>query len=84
MKPREGILFRDCLGQAVLLDNSGRIDGVIKLNETAAFVWKQLEEGKNPDEIARLIAEEFEVEEAIALSDVNELIKDFSEKGLLQ
>ncbi len=54
------------------------------LNSTAVALWKALQQGLCTDqELARLLASEFEVDEARALSDVEVALREFEREGLL-
>jgi hypothetical protein len=57
---------------------------VHELNDTASFIWKQFN-GKNTfEEIAARLVEEYEIDTATALADVERLATALGEKGLLQ
>ena len=56
----------------LLDDQNGYIH---QLNETARFVWCQCDGNSTPDEIARRLVEEFDVEEGVALRDVKEIVE---------
>lgn len=45
-------------------------DGMIKLNETAYFLWKKLESGCSEAELADALCSEYEVELEDALRDI--------------
>lgn len=70
------------------------IDGVVvvispedsvlhELNPTAGFIWKHATGERTAEEIARLLADEFEVDAATALADTRELIAELAAKKLL-
>ena len=52
------------------------------LNETAALVWRMAD--REPEEIARALAEEYEVDEAQALQDAEETLSLLREEGFLR
>ena len=54
------------------------------LNPVAAFVWRSIDGQRSAEELARLVAEEFEVEAAQALSDVREFIEELARADLLE
>lgn len=54
-----------------------------ELNPTAGFIWKHSTGERTTEEIARLLADEFEVEVATALADTRELIAELAAKKLL-
>jgi hypothetical protein len=70
------------------------IDGVVvvitpgdsvlhELNASASFIWKNLNGERTPEEIAGLLAEEFEVSGEQARADVREFLAGLVAKGLL-
>lgn len=58
---------------------------IINLNESAAYLWRSVE-GKDFDAstLARLLTEEYEVDEATALSDAEKVIEDWRSAGLAE
>jgi hypothetical protein len=54
-----------------------------QLNETASFIWDMWSRVPDPREIARLLAQKFDVDEHVALSDVSETVNKFRELKLL-
>jgi hypothetical protein len=78
----EDVLSRELDGEAVLLDlRSGHYFG---LNATGSRVWTLLKEGKNTDDIARALVDEFDVELDRALVDARAFIDMLFERGLIR
>lgn len=78
----EDVLSRDLDGEAVLLDlRSGRYFG---LNGTGAFVWQQLKDGLEREEIAHALTDEYEVDIKTARADVSVFIDTLIERGLIR
>ena len=74
LKTKKGFLLRR-LGDeymAVAIGEASRnFNGMIRLNETGAFYWKELEKGSSEDELTAETLERFEgVDEATARQDV--------------
>lgn len=63
----EGVVPCDVDSDLLLLD--AKSDQLHQLNPTAAFIWRHVEEVPSPELLAGLLAEAFEVEEQVALSD---------------
>ncbi len=54
-----------------------------RLNETASFVWLKTT-GESPiDQVAQMLASEYEIDEQTALADVEEVMSELSKKGLI-
>ena len=60
-----------------------KFQGIITLNETGRFIWEKLEEGKNLEEIAETITEEYEVSREKAERDVNRICEQLRELEIL-
>jgi len=56
---------------------------IFELNETGTRVWEMIGESLNRDQIIRRLVEEFDVEEARAAGEVNELLTRLKNEGLL-
>ena len=54
-----------------------------ELNPTAGFIWKRATGERTTEEIARLLADEYEVDVATALADTREMIAELAAKKLL-
>jgi len=55
--------------------------GIFRLNEVAGFVWDRLDGARTAEDLAREIAETFEVVEATARRDVETLLAKLSRMG---
>lgn len=67
--------------ETVLLDVE---EGVaVRLNATGAWLWERLEEPRRVDELARGLAERFEIDEARALGDVVAFAREMARRDLL-
>ena len=67
-----GILVREVDGEILLLDTES--DQIHQLNSMASLIWRNLKEGASASEIARRLAEQFDVDENIALADVEDIL----------
>lgn len=88
MKQKSGFTLRHICGEYVLVA-SGRnnidFSSIISLNESAAYLWEQLE-GKEFDAelMAQLLTNEYEVDEVTALADSKTLIEKWLEAGIIE
>ena len=54
---------------------SKEFNGMIRLNETGAFIWKQLEMGATEEELLKLMLERYDdLDEEAAKADLGELL----------
>lgn len=59
-----------------LVSNVAQMDTLFNLNETAGFLWENLEENSSVEKLKNLLLKNFEVDEETAEKDV----KDFLER----
>ena len=58
-----------------------QFNGMITLNEVAAFIWKNLDESKSKEELVDKIMDEFEVDEETARTECR---KEFSSEHFIE
>lgn len=58
--------------------------GIVKLNETAAFIVEQLKQETTQGQIANAICAQYEVERAAAEGHVNTLLKQLRDIGAVE
>ena len=69
-------------GEAVLLDMDSK--HYFRLNDTGAFIWKALERRQPVDAIVDGLGEAFVVEREEAVTEVERLLAELVEAGLVQ
>ncbi|WP_433701334.1 PqqD family protein [Nocardiopsis sp. CA-288880] len=80
--PGEAVKFVVQEDGAMLLDlATGKFYG---LNPTGAGLWKSLIGGNDPEELAENLAAETDTAPEIVKADVNRLVQDLSERGLIR
>ena len=87
MKVNGEYVLREIAGEAVLIPTGKRaleFNGIIALNPISADIWKWLQSGKNREEIAAQILEEYEVSEEVALADLDEFLAKLQELDILE
>ncbi len=76
------VVSRNLMGEAVLLDlTTGTYFG---LDEVGTRVWQLLEQHGSNDAVVAALLEEYAVDEPRARADVDRLILELSEKGLVR
>jgi len=79
MKRNTDFMLRDIAGEVILVPTGAatqQFNGMITLNEVAAFIWKNLDESKSKED-------EFEVDEETARTDVEGFVGALYEHGLV-
>lgn len=87
MKVKKGLMLRKVGDDYVIVatgEAAKAFNGAITLNEVCAFIWKQLEKGKDLDEIAVAMTEEYDVDKQTAAKDAQGFITALKEAGLVE
>ncbi|MEG6521042.1 PqqD family protein [Desulfotomaculum sp. 1211_IL3151] len=87
MKIKADYLMREVAGSCVVVPTGkASVDllGMITLNSTGVFLWKQLAEDKSEQELLCALMEEYDTDEVTASSDISEFIKDWKAADLLE
>ena len=88
MRIKNGFVLRTILGENVVTGEGleqVNFSKLITLNDTAAFLWKELD-GKefDVDAMTALLTDNYEVEEAVARADSEKLCNQWKEMGLIE
>lgn len=86
MKLNENFVLKTVAGASVVMpvgEAVSKINGMIKLNASAKFIWELLEKGKTENEILEEMKNNFDADESILQNDLKAFLKLLSEKGIL-
>ena len=76
MKIKDGFVLRQVAGDTVVLPFGDMdINAMITLNETGAFMWKQLEQETTVEQIVAAILKEYDTDEATAKAAVESFVE---------
>jgi hypothetical protein len=87
MKLKEGYVLREVAGNYIVVavgEAVKNFNGVINLNESAAFLWQQLLEDKTEEQLVTALLGEYEVSEEIAKRDVKAFVEKLNGAKLLK
>lgn len=87
MKLKEGFVFRKIAGDNVVVPIGQQItqfNGLIKLNDSGAFLWNVLKEGSSKEELVDKLQEEYDIDRDLAENDVESFIKILKERDMLE
>jgi hypothetical protein len=89
MKVKEGFELQNVCGEHIIVpagEENMDFSRIISLNPTAAYLWENVAkmEEFTVEDMAKLLLEEYEVEEDIALEDCKLMAERWEEIGLLQ
>lgn len=86
MKIKDGYILRNVAGSNVVVavgEESRRFNKIIKLNDTAAFIFGCLSEDTTEDGIVKKLLDKYEVSPDVAKADVSAILSSLGEAGLL-
>ena len=75
------VMVREVDPEVLLLDTEA--DQIHQLNQTASFIWRKCEEVGSAEELAALVAAEFDVGQDLILKDVVETLDKLRVLNLL-
>ena len=88
MKAKKGFNLRTICGrQIIVAEGEENIDfsNIIKMNDTSAFLWEQISDKDfTIEDLVCLLTTHYDVNEAEARKDVEELVKKFLEIGIIE
>ena len=73
MKIKDGFILRKIAGEDIVVpigNNIADFNGVIRLNESAAFLWKVLQEEISKEDLVNSLIEEYGIDKSLATNDV--------------
>ncbi len=86
MQIRENFILRNIGDEHMVMptgENIAKFGGAVVLSDTAAFIFEQLKQPIAREDLVKLIVGEFDVDEATAGKDLDELVDGFREMGIL-
>lgn len=86
-KIKDGFILREVAGNYLVVAVGSAVkefNGYINLNETGAFLWKQLEKPNTFDGLLKALLSEYEVDEETAKKDVTQFIDKLVEAKLVK
>ena len=86
MKRNTDFMLRDIAGEVILVPTGAatqQFNGMITLNEVAAFIWKNLDESETKEILVDKIMDEFDVDRETAMRDVIGFVSALYERGLV-
>ena len=89
MKQKKGFALRTVCGENIIVaEGLETVDfsKVINLNETATFLWKEAEKQGDfsVDSLTEALCKEDEVEKAIATADIDRIVGEWKEIGIVE
>lgn len=86
MKIKEGFVLKDIAGVNVVVPIASQMvsfKAIVSLNESGAFLWKQLETEKNEAELLKAFLSEYDIDEQTAKTDISEFLESMKKADLI-
>lgn len=86
MKIKADFYMKEVAGLNVVVatgDTAENMNSMINLNETAAFLWRQLESYTTKEELIKKLTQEYDVDYERASTSVDNFIKKLDEIGCI-
>lgn len=87
MKIAEGFSLMSIVDSNVVVplgEKNISFKGMITLNDSGAFLWKQLQADTTKDELLQAMLQEYEIDEATATTDIDKFIKTLKSVEILE
>lgn len=87
MKIKDGFVLRNVVDEFIVMptgSNIAKFEGAVVLNEVSAFIYKQLENPMSRYDLLAAILNEYDVDEATAAADLDELLEKLYDMGVLE
>ena len=87
MQIKNGFMLKEVAGTNIVVpigENTVDFNAMITLNETGAFLWKQLEEEKSVEDLVKSMTSEYDVDNDTAEKDIAKFIEIIRSAGLLK
>ena len=83
MKLKSGFITRELAGEQIMVSANGDFSGLVKSNETAAFIVDCLKTETTKEEIVKKLLLKYDAEEQIVAEDVEKIIGTLKKIGAL-
>lgn len=87
MKIRDGFILREIAGTHVVVpigQNVVELSIMMTLNDSGAFLWRQLAEGKDKTAVIESLVNEYGIGYDLALTDVEDFLNELADRKLLE
>lgn len=87
MQVKSGFILREIAGSFIVVPVGERVkefNGVINLNSTGVFLWKQIEKEITEEGLVKALLDEYDVDEERAKKDVKIFMEKLTEAKLLK
>ena len=83
----ENYILREIMGEYIVVptgEEAMKFQGLVTLNETGAFLWKELQKSdRTKEELRDRLCREYEVDEEMAEQDLDEFLKHIQKHDIV-
>lgn len=86
MRIKKEFILREIAGEYILIPTgttTQEFNGLITINDVAAFVWKNIEKVNSVDELISMVLDEYDVDEDVARNDIEEFIQQLKKADMI-
>lgn len=86
MEIKKQVILRSVAGEHMLIPVGETVfeyNGIFMITESGKFLWENIVNGTDKNELADLLAKEYGIDSATALEDVNEFIETLKAFGIV-
>lgn len=86
-KVKNGFIIREIGNQVMAVPvgkQTSEIHGMIALSESAKLLWEALAEGTTVERLVEILSENYDVEQSVAVDDVNKFLNSLKDQGALE
>ncbi|MBQ3701931.1 MAG: PqqD family protein [Oscillospiraceae bacterium] len=84
MKFKRKAILSQLGGDTIAVPVEGKFNGMIRLNDTGALIWKGIEEQLDEQQIVSRMMDEYDVDHETALKSVRSFVEKLRENDLLE
>jgi len=85
MKINNNFMLKKVAGEYMIIptgNNNVNFSKIFNINETGAFIFEKLKDGKNKEEILELMSKEYNASKDILKNDIEEFIDELKKRGI--
>ena len=85
MKINNNFMLKKVAGEYMIIptgNNNVNFSKIFNINETGAFIFEKLKDGKNKEEVLELMSKEYNASKDVLKNDIDEFIDELKKRGI--
>ena len=86
MEIKKNVILRKVAGDYMLVPIGAAVfdyNGIFMLTESAHFLWQNIKNGAEEEDLVKALLTEYDIDEATAVADVNEFLEALRKYGII-